>query len=301
MSELERDRRYVGVDGGASKTHVVVCNAAGEVVGEARGPATTLNGCCETAWSTITQTLAAIEGIASIDPAAVHMVVGIAGTEIAQARAAFIDSAPAYAGLSVVSDAEIACAGAHGLADGAIVSIGTGVVGVSRVDGALQRAGGWGFPHDDRGGGAWLGSEAIYATLCAHDGRGDNSELSDRIDAQFDGQDELVAWACTAGAADFASLAPLVIDSAAAGDAVADRLLRRAAAEVGEVINAVAPAEPPGGGPGLPLAITGGMAPPLRRFFDASLRERLLEPQTDAARGAALMARAQNSTRGLAV
>lgn len=301
MSELEADRRYIGVDGGASKTHVVVLDVAGELFGEARGPATTLNGCGETAWSTITQTLASIDGAANIDPAAVHMVVGIAGTEIAQARAEFIDSAPAYAGLSVLSDAEIACAGAHGLADGAIVSVGTGVVGVSRVGGVLQRAGGWGFPHDDRGGGAWLGSEAVYATLCAHDRRGDDSELSHRVDARFGGLDALVAWACAACATDFATLAPLVIDSAAAGDAVADRLLRRAVSEVGQVIDAVAPAEPPGGGPGLPLAVTGGIAPSLGRFFDASLRERLVEPQVDAARGAALMARAEHSSQGVAV
>lgn len=301
MSELERDKRYIGVDGGASKTHVVVLDAASNILGEARGPAATLNGCCESAWSTITQTLASIDGADSLDPASVYMVVGIAGTEITQARTAFIDSAPPYAGLSVVSDAEIACAGAHDLADGAIVSVGTGVVGVSRVDGALRRAGGWGFPHDDRGGGAWLGGEAVHAALCAHDGRADASELSHRVDAEFGGLDELIAWACSAGAADFARLAPLVIDSAAAGDAVADRLLRRAASEVGHVIQTVAPAEPPGGGPGLPLALTGGMASSLQHFFDASLCERLVEPQVDAARGAALMARAQSAPEGVAV
>lgn len=277
---------YLGVDGGASKTRVAVIDALGAAMGYGVGPAATLNGKAATAWATITDAIGEIDALADIALADCAVVVGIAGTEIATAYRAFVAEAPACAVLDVVSDAHIACAGAHDMADGAIVAVGTGVVGFCRAGGTTARAGGWGFPHDDRGSGAWLGMEAVAAGLAAADGRRPPDTLSNRILADFDTVEDLSAWACTASAGDFACHARLVVDLAAKGEASAEALLAEAAGHVSLVARALVAHRA-----GLPLALTGGLAETIASRLDADLLDRLRPPVHDAATGAALMAR----------
>jgi glucosamine kinase len=277
---------YLGVDGGASKTRVVVIDAVGAATGYGVGPAATLNGTAATAWTTILDTISEIEALADIALADCAVVVGIAGTEIATAYRSFVERAPACAALHVVSDAHIACAGAHELADGAIVAVGTGVVGFCRDGGTTARVGGWGFPHDDRGSGAWLGMEAVAAGLAAADGRRVSDVLSNRVLADFDTVEDLSAWACTARAGDFACYARLVVDLAAGGEAGAEALLHQAAGHVSLVARALVAHRA-----GLPLALTGGLADTIASRLDADLLDRLRPSVHDAATGAALMAR----------
>lgn len=278
---------FIGVDGGASKTRVVALDGAGRVIGEACGDAATLNGRAETSWATIRATIDAIEPLAGIEPAAMCMVVGIAGTEIAPAYRAFLAAAPDCAALEVVSDAHIACAGAHDLADGAIVAVGTGVVGFCRDGERTARAGGWGFPHDDRGSGAWLGMEAVGHALAAADGRAARDALAERLLAGFDNDPAALAgWACGACAGDFAGHARTVVDLAAAGEPGATALLDAAGGHVSAVARALV-----GSRQKLALALTGGLADTLAPRLDADLRSRLVPAAHDGAHGAALMAR----------
>lgn len=278
-------RAFIGVDGGASKTRVVTLDGAGAVLGEAVGASATLNGTAATAWATIIDTIGEIDALADVAPADCAVVVGIAGTEIATAYRAFVAQAPACAALDVVSDAHIACAGAHDMADGAIVAVGTGVVGFCRDGGTTARAGGWGFPHDDRGSGAWLGMEAVAAGLAAADGRRVSDMLSNRVLADFNAVEDLSAWACTASAGDFACYARLVVDLAAEGETSAEALLAQAAGHVSLVARALVAHRA-----GLPLALTGGLADTMASRLDADLRDRLHASIHNAATGAALMA-----------
>lgn len=282
-------RVFLGVDGGASKTRVVALDGSGRMIGEAHGPPATLNGRADTAWATIVDTLRAIEPLAELDPRAASVVVGIAGTEIASAYRAFVAAAPACALLEVVSDAHIACAGAHDLADGAIVAVGTGVVGFCRHQGETARAAGWGFPHDDRGSGAWLGMEAVGHALAGADGRGPRDGLAERLLADFDDDvGALAAWACSANAGDFAEYARVVVESADAGVASATALLDAAGTHVSTVARALIgePADPD-----LTLALTGGLARAVAPRLDADLQQRLTGAVHDGAHGAALLAR----------
>lgn len=279
-------KAFIGVDGGASKTRVVAVDAAGEPLGEAVGPAATLNGTAETAWATLIDAIRAIDALADIPLKACAVQIGIAGTELVAAYRAFLDQAPALAWLDVVSDAHTACAGAHDLGDGAIVAVGTGVVGFCRDRRGTARAGGWGFPHDDRGSGAWLGLEAISHALAVADGRRAPDELADRVLLDFDHVGALAGWACAARAGDFAAYARVVVDLAATGEPAAEALLAAAGRHVSEVAHALVDPQPD-----LRLALTGGLADTLAPRLDHDLRERLRPPRHDGAWGAALMAR----------
>lgn len=286
MAERE-PRVFIGVDGGASKTRVVALDAEGAVIGEANGPAATLNGRADTSWTTIVATIRAIEPLAGLDLAEASVVVGIAGTEIAPAYRAFVAAAPACGALGVVSDAHIACAGAHDGGNGAIVAVGTGVVGFCRDGERTARAGGWGFPHDDRGSGAWLGMEAVGHALAAADGRRPRDSLADRLLADFDNDPgALAGWACGAHAGDFAGYARTVVELANQGETSAHALLDAAGRHVSAVARALI-----GDRHDLMLALTGGLADAIAPRLDVDLQTRSTHPVHDGAHGAALMAR----------
>ena len=60
----------------------------------------------------------------------------------------------------------------------------------------MTKVGGWGFPHDDEGGGAWLGLHAVKITLKWLDRRLPESGLARAIYAYFaEDQQQLVTWA----------------------------------------------------------------------------------------------------------
>ena len=288
----EPDTVFVGVDAGATKTHVVALDTQGAVIGEARGAAASLGRGAAPAWAVISAALDTIALQAGGDRRHAHVVIGIAGTEITQAYQDFLAGAPAFASLVVCSDARVACAGAHALADGAIVSVGTGVVGFCRYDGQSVRAGGWGFPHDDRGSGAWLGMEAVAHALAASDGRARRDGFAERVMADFeDDPAALSAWACQAASGDFARYARVCVEQAAAGNAPAQALLAGAGEHVAAVAWALI-----GSRSDLALALTGGLALVISDYLPAELRARLVEPAYGAAHGAALMARKAHDT-----
>ena len=77
----------------------------------------------------------------------------------------------------------------------------------------LVQVSGWGFPHGDEGGGAYLGLEAVRLTLQAYDGRVDYSPLLRAIMEKFNNDIwRLVSWACEAKSTQFDEIAPLVIE-----------------------------------------------------------------------------------------
>lgn len=134
---------------------------------------------------------------------------------------------------------------------------GTGSVAVAACqDGSGTRAGGWGSRVGDEGSGAWLGIEAVRATLRALDGRDPAGSLANAVQAAWgQGSEALVGRARSATPAAFAALAPLVLS--ADDDPVAAALRGRAVAYLAELITTVAAAcatDPAG------LALTGGVA-----------------------------------------
>lgn len=149
---------------------------------------------------------------------------------------------------------------------------GTGSVAVGvGSDGVRQRVGGWGSRVGDEGGGAWLGIEAVRATLCALDGRTSVGALATAVGAAWgDGPEPLVARARDASPADFAQLAPLVLHHRE--DPVAEALRAQAVDHLCALVVAVARRVEAASGPSsVALATTGGIASAL----EGDLRARL--------------------------
>lgn len=159
--------------------------------------------------------------------------VGAAGAWLAPGAAAKLATALASrtgARVAVASDVVTAHAGALAGAPGVLLIAGTGAaaLGIDR-DGA-RLIDGWGPELGDLGSGSWLGREALRALLRAADGLGEPTPLTAALATPVGSAADVQAWLAGDGplARRLATLAPLVLDAAAHGDAVAGAIVAEA-------------------------------------------------------------------------
>jgi N-acetylglucosamine kinase-like BadF-type ATPase len=136
------------------------------------------------------------------------------------------------------SDYEIALVGAFGERRGAVVLAGTGSLafGINET-GESRLAGGWGYLLGDEGSGYWLGAQALRAATRAADGRGrDTTLLKTILDTlKLAKPLDIIPWLYQHDpprAREVAQLAPLVLECAQAGDAVAREIIQAGAFEL---------------------------------------------------------------------
>lgn len=280
---------FLGVDGGGSGCRARLTDRAGIVLGEGRGgpanPRIDLNGAMAAIIEAADAALAAA-GLPETTGARVHAGLGLAGVGQQREFERLLARPHPFAGRVLATDAHVACLGAHRGGDGAVLVVGTGSCGHALTGGRAVRIGGWGFPVSDQGSGAWLGLEALRAALQAHDGLIDMPPLTAAVMARFDDDPEkVVAWLDEARPRDYAALAPLVVDHAAAGDPLAVGLMRQAAADLAGMAGRLLALGAPR------LCLLGGLAPALMPWLPRDLRDRLSEPLGDALDGALLLAR----------
>lgn len=142
----------------------------------------------------------------------------------------------------VVTDADIALAGAFGGAPGILLSAGTGSIACARhSDGAVHRVGGHGWKIGDEGGGYAIVANAIRAAVRSHEGRGPSTSLWDNLDAavlERHGLD-LFTWLRAADVRDVTMLLSFVTDTAGAGDRVAETILVQAVHDLVGLVDAL--------------------------------------------------------------
>lgn len=278
----------LGVDGGGTGCRARLTDINGEVLGEgAAGPANIRFGIKESFAAVLQATQACLEQadltLADTDIVACLALAGASEpTHLAAARSYNL---PFFHTL-LTTDAHAACIGAHGGRNGGIIVVGTGSVGWGIVGGREYRVGGWGFPVSDEGSGAWLGCEAARRVLWAYDGRAQWTGLTKKLLERFDGDPHaIVRWMGQARPRDFAALAPIVLQYATRGDAVACELMQTAARHVDVMAAQLAAL-------GVPrLALSGGLAPSIEPWLAPTTQELLVPPQGDALSGALLLAR----------
>jgi glucosamine kinase len=283
----------IGVDGGATKTLVRIEDGDGRPLGRGRGGPANIQHSVEESWRSILDAVgqAMTEAGLAFDAGGHRLLcgAGLAGTEVTTARDRFLAVPHPFARLVVKSDGYVSCLGAHDGRDGMVIAIGTGTIAFQIEGDREERAGGWGFPHGDEGGGAWLGLEAVRLAFHALDGRIPSSPLADAVFARFDRDlDRLVGFATQANATRFAQLAPVVIEEAGRGTPLALELLARAAGEVDRLAAALAGRA---SRPDLPCALLGGLAPFVEPRLGPALRSRLVRAERDAVYGALLLIR----------
>lgn len=224
---------YVGIDAGGTHAKLVAASTRGRRI-TLSGPAANLQR-LGTAHVADVLTHLLLDVLARFPE---HRLEGVAAGVAGAGRAADQDAlrasltaalgnqAPAH--LIVTHDADIALQGAFGGESGVIVIAGTGSVVFGRTrDGALRRAGGWGYLLGDEGSGHALGRAALRAVADELDG-GRTTALTalvrERLD--LDGREAIIRFVYAAEGR-LQDAAPLLLDAAAAGDAAAGALLAR--------------------------------------------------------------------------
>lgn len=287
---------FIGIDGGASKSKVRIEDADGHLLGQAIGGPSNIRLSVNNSWEAINQTIQ--EALKNTNISLhdknyrFHAGMGLAGCEVSEAYDAFTAHTHPFATLQVSSDAHVACVGAHHGEDGAIIIIGTGVIGYQIEAGKNSRVGGWGFPHDDEGGGAWLGLEAARLTFQWLDHRTEKSALVEDVYEFFNRDfEKFVTWANRANSSEFARLAPIVINHAQQNEHSAIRLMKKAAHAVDRI--AVGLEKFRTHQDKFPIALFGGIAPFVEPLLGEELRSSLVPRKADANAGAIIMIRQQ--------
>ncbi len=286
---------FIGIDGGGTKSKIRVEDHTGRLLGQSVGGPANIRLSVDDTWQSIYRALD--EALSPIGISLhnthyqFHAVMGLAGCEATSAYEEFMRRQHPFTTLQVISDAHIACLGAHEGKDGAIIIVGTGVVGYQIEAGKNSRVGGWGFPHDDEGGGAWLGLEAARLTFQWLDHRIEKSALVEDIFNFFDhNREQFILWANRATSTEFARLAPIVINHSQQEEIVAVRLMKKAAHEIDRIAVGLgkirADKELL-----LPCSLMGGIAPFIETWLSEELRASLVPRKADATVGAILMAR----------
>lgn len=230
---IEQIPLVIGVDGGGSRTRVVLADARGAVLARTEGPATALApgdeaDAAEIIRALIGDVLAMAE---RTDTRPAVCVVGVAGAgqeRAAQALWSQLATRRVADDVSVQADATIALEDAFGDNAGVLLIAGTGSVAFARSpDGHLERCGGWGPNIGDEGSAAWLGRRALSVITAAHDGREPETALTGAVltALELETIDELIPWAAEATPSTFATLAPVVVQVASGGDLRANALI----------------------------------------------------------------------------
>ncbi len=230
----------VGIDGGGTKTRVIVADETGwqlaESVGEgsATGPGKADHSAAVI--SALVRRALAEAGAEAIRPR--MLVAGVAGVGRAneqRALTAALEDLELADEVIVEGDGDIALSDAFGDGPGIILISGTGSVAHGRSPNRVTaRCGGWGPAFGDEGSGAWIGRKALAIVASAADGREPATELTGAIltAAQLNDVTELVPWGIAATPRDLAELAPVVLNSAANGDTRANSLVGLAVEEL---------------------------------------------------------------------
>jgi glucosamine kinase len=280
----ERDSLFLGVDGGGTRCRARLCNARGEMLGEGvAGPANIRFGVAQSFDAVLEAARQCFKqaGLAPDHLKNTTACLGLAGaTEPVYLATARSFKHP-FRLIIITTDAQAACAGAHGMDDGGIIIAGTGSIGWAQVGGQQHRVGGWGFPVSDEGSGAWLGCEALRRVLWAHDGRIEWSPLLRTIFAAFERDPQaIVRWMTMAAPRDFGRLTHEIVEHAARNDPVGGELMVLAAGHIDTLaarLRSLGAAR---------IALFGGLAGSILLWLAPETRECLVEPKGDAVQGA---------------
>jgi glucosamine kinase len=223
---------FAGVDGGGTRTTLVIVDGEGREVARRTGPAGLVDPRHPSASAEVVASLVR-EGVseAGLPEPPAALCAGLAGVGNAAEREA-VQAALAVSGVAsrvrVATDGEIALEGALGGGAGILLIAGTGSVAYGRAeDGRVERCGGWGMIVGDEGSGYAIARSGLEAALRAVDGR----EAETRLLPLFlhllevDGPRGIPPWAGRASKAEVAALASQVVREAEEGDAVALRVV----------------------------------------------------------------------------
>ena len=230
----------VGIDGGGSKTQVIVSTPRGKVLADVTGEASAVRpgealASAEVIGALVRDALAQAE----ITDRPGVLVAGVAGTGREKEQQALLRALRGESladEVRVVPDAEIALADAFGIEGAGILLIaGTGSVAFGRgPTGTLRRCGGWGLSAGDEGSGAWIGRRALSVVTSSADEREPETRLTGALMTALELEtiEDIITWSAKATPKDLAALATHVTTLAADRDLRANSICTLAAEEL---------------------------------------------------------------------
>lgn len=287
---MARDPVIIAVDGGGSGCRAAIGTRTKGILAQTTGgPANATSDPRGAVQNVLTAVQRAAEQASvptlALGNAVAHL--GLAGVMSAQQGQAVAQALP-FASCTVTDDRPTTAAGALGGADGFVAAIGTGSFVGRSAGGVFHAVGGWGLALSDQASGAWLGREALVRVLLAHDKVGLPSALTDGLMAHFgDDPNAIVGFSQTATPADYAALAPHVVDAAQAGDPMARGIMEQGAGYIGAALTAL------GYTKGDPLCLTGGIGPHYATYLSAAVQQVVIPAAGTALDGAFALAHRQ--------
>ncbi|MBR6786533.1 MAG: hypothetical protein IKM26_01245 [Clostridia bacterium] len=239
------ERKYVlGLDGGGTKTDIVLCQTDGQIVAKIKaGPSSMTGQRVEAVRSCLQE---ALDKIIPYKEGVIGCFAGISGAGLTANRKRYLqifsDIFPLEGRIDVGSDAvNMLCSGI-GNRDGMVAIAGTGACVYARKAGVMHRVDGWGYLLGDRGSGFMLGRRALVSALRALDGVDKKTLLTEMCEKKCgmplaDFVSEIYRMNAKTVIADFA---PVLLEAAGAGDEIAMRELDDVAAGMAENLRTAA-------------------------------------------------------------
>jgi glucosamine kinase len=173
---------FVSVDGGATKTVGVCYDSSGHILGiGARGPSNFRNIGVEPAKKNIIECVkAAVErsrhGLNEVE----RMSFALAGVKDSAISTQIVDALVRELGFgkpyTLLNDGEAGFNCRFFSRDGVVVAAGTGMIAYIKLNGKMEKSGGWGWLIGDEGGGFYIGRRALQEAAKIADGRSDGSD-----------------------------------------------------------------------------------------------------------------------------
>ncbi|PSR29011.1 MAG: hypothetical protein C7B47_03405 [Sulfobacillus thermosulfidooxidans] len=239
---------YIGVDGGASKTDVVLAQD-GKLLNIVHGGPSNPQGPLglEGAMDQLAQSLSLV--IQGYDPKDVKgAVLGLAGADFPEDIAAMSEQLThllPWLSYTIVNDTEIALLGGsrQGYGIAVICGTSTNVLGI-HPNGKRCQIGGLGYEMGDFGGGADLAREVLHVAFRSHEGRGPKTILEDDVLRKL-GQNSYedlkrAMYFHTIHPFAFLALVPACFEAANQNDNVAITLLQNMAQSLAQTVIAAA-------------------------------------------------------------
>ncbi len=239
----------LGADGGGTKSHGLVADDQGVILGSYQVGGSNPNvvgfkaaadalslliiRCCESARVKAEELASVVLGLAGVGRAedASRMV------EEVNARLAHYGERPLS--IAIETDARVALEGAFDGGAGIVIIAGTGSIVFGKTSrGEVLRVGGWGRTLGDEGSGYYIGREALTAVTHDMDNRGYAGSLKNTFAKKFkwNTRDDIIE-AVYRDSFDIPSLAPLVMQAAENNDLVSQKILDRAASLLVEQVD----------------------------------------------------------------
>ncbi|TPH19365.1 N-acetylglucosamine kinase [Litorilituus lipolyticus] len=289
-SSDNKSELFLGIDGGGSKCKAIVMNKDNEILGTGiSGPGNPLHG-FEQATNSITESAKmALEDAGMPDTPLSDLVagVGLAGVNLPVLFDKMAEWQHPFKQMFLATDLLIACLGAHQGNDGAVMISGTGSCGFSCIDDEEFIIGAHGFPHGDKGSGAWFGLQAAKQVLLSLDGVVSPSIMNDVLLAKLNCKDDTELVEAIAGkvATYYAQLANLVFDAAEQSDKIALGIVEEGAEYINSIARTLLAKQPPR------ISMIGGLTPRLKPWLAKDIQAQLAEPLSPPEVGAVLFAR----------